>query len=403
MASALLHIKDSYYFEVPKGLWKVEHTHKSEFPNVWVRLDAQFQLWEAERQYDDLIKIKDDLLGPRNEELAEYLEWKHDHANAGRPFDAYLETKYGSWFDDNPSFGLTWKQIKKDAGDLDAFHADAGARWAWSGQKLQAYNQHLSGKIMIPQYFGGELRNLYQKESGFALSKFMVIEVFVALILVAAFAALARQVAQGERPRGRWWNLLETFFVFIRDQVARTAIGEHDAARFVPLLLTIFFFILGCNLFGMLPWMGAPTGELAVTAGMAGVTFGTVVISGMLQFGPIGFVLNQVPSMDVPLWIALPMKPMMLAIELMGLLIKHAVLSVRLLANMVAGHMTLLTIMGLAFSVDAAASWAWPGTAIVVVLGSTLLSILELFVAFLQAYIFTFLSALFIGAAIHHH
>ena len=103
---------------------------------------------------------------------------------------------------------------------------------------------------------------------------------------------------------------------------------------------------------------------------------------------------------------------MLLAIELLGLLIKHLVLAIRLLANMVAGHLVLLGIMGLAFGVDAAMHYATPEglapiwycvTVPIVVIGSTLFSVLELFVAFLQAYIFTFLSALFIGTATHHH
>jgi F-type H+-transporting ATPase subunit a len=107
--------------------------------------------------------------------------------------------------------------------------------------------------------------------------------------------------------------------------------------------------------------------------------------------------------MDLPWILAIFLKPMILLIELLGLTIKHAVLSVRLLANMVAGHVVLLGIMTLAFSLEGAASNLWPFTAVISLAGSTLFSCLELLVAFLQAYIFTFLSALFIGAAIHHH
>jgi F-type H+-transporting ATPase subunit a len=113
--------------------------------------------------------------------------------------------------------------------------------------------------------------------------------------------------------------------------------------------------------------------------------------------------------MDLPLVFAIIIKPILFAIELLGLLIKHAVLSIRLLANMVAGHLVLLGVLGLAFGAEAALSfadvptWQWGITASIAVVGSTIFSVLELFVAFLQAYIFTFLSALFIGAAIHHH
>jgi len=152
-----------------------------------------------------------------------------------------------------------------------------------------------------------------------------------------------------------------------------------------------------------LPWMGAPTGAFGVTFALACVTFGTVIVCGMQKFGVVGFFLNQIPSMELPLILAIVLKPMILAIEILGLLIKHLVLSVRLLANMVAGHIVLLSIMMMAFSVEGAMSDYWLVVAPISLVGSVLISCLELFVAFLQAYVFTFLSALFIGAAIHHH
>jgi F-type H+-transporting ATPase subunit a len=195
--------------------------------------------------------------------------------------------------------------------------------------------------------------------------------------------------------------MFEAFLMFIRDDIARPAIGHHDADRFVPLLWTMFMFVLGLNLLGMLPWMGAPTAAFAVTLSLAAVTFITVLIAGTIRFGVLGFWKNQVPSMGLPMALAIPIVPMVFAIEVLGLVIKHGVLGVRLLANMVAGHLVLLALMGLA--VAAAASSTWWLTASISVVGSALFSLLELFVAFLQAYVFTFLSALFIGAAVHHH
>ncbi|MCB9875084.1 MAG: F0F1 ATP synthase subunit A [Planctomycetaceae bacterium] len=406
MASAILHIKDSYYFEVPKGLLPRHYASKADFPTLWVQLDPQFQAWEAERLYDEFAKLNPSV-GPKSDLLHEYEEWKHDHANEGKPFDKFLEQHedYRDWFATTAklSGGAQWEAAKERAGGEEAvaiFKKDPTINW--SPETIHAYNKHLSGKILIPQPFG-ELRNFYEKESGFAISRFMIIEVAIALILWVIFAWLGRQVESGERPRGRLWNLLEVFVVFVRDQVARPAIGSHDGDRFVPLLLTIFFFILGCNLSGMLPWVGAPTGSWGVTFGLACVTFSTVIVCGMQKFGFVGFFLNQIPGMDLPLPIAIVLKPMILAIELLGLLIKHLVLSIRLLANMVAGHIVLLAIMMMAFSLEGAASEYWGVVAPISVIGATLISCLELFVAFLQAYIFTFLSALFIGAAIHHH
>jgi len=416
MASAILHIKDSYYFEVPKSLRPIEYGSKRDFPELWIRLDDEFQLWEAERLYDHYSRLTGTErngepfeLKPFAELKTEYLNWKHDHANAGKPFDRFLEEHQDKeWFDyrlESSGFRQQWNEAKEQAGDIEAFKADSSV--AWSTQKLDAYNHYLSGKILIPQPFG-ELRNFYEPQSGLCISKFMILEVVIALLLWAVFSWLGRQVGDGARPKGRLWNLLESFVVFIRDEVARPAIGKHDADRFVPLLLTLFFFVLTCNLFGMLPWVGAPTGAFGATMGLALITLGTVVVFGMLKFGPIGFFLNQIPTMDLPLALAIILKPMILAIELMGLMIKHGVLAVRLLANMVAGHVVLLGIMTLAFSVEGAylhgdPNPAWIIAAPISIIGSTLFSCLELFVSFLQAYIFTFLSALFIGAAIHHH
>jgi F-type H+-transporting ATPase subunit a len=203
------------------------------------------------------------------------------------------------------------------------------------------------------------------------------------------------------RPRGRMWNMAEAILIYFRDNVARAAIGGQDADRFVPLLWTLFLFILTCNLFGLIPWLGAPTSAFGVTLGLALVTFATGLFFGTRKFGVLGFWKNQVPHMGLKWYMAIIIVPMIFAIEVLGLFIKHAVLGIRLLANMVAGHLVLLALMGLA--VAAASSTSWGLTAVISVVASALFSCLELFVAFLQAYVFTFLSALFIGMAIHHH
>jgi len=289
------------------------------------------------------------------------------------------------------------------------------------------FNEALDGKILIPQPFG-ELDSLYEKKSGFCISKYMILEVVLAGLLLLLFSRLAARLRTGAAPKGWFANLFEVFIVYIRDNIARPAIDSHDHGhddhghghethghggqalaavhegdRFVPLLLTMFFFVLGCNLLGMVPWAGSPTASFSVTLALALVTFGTVLIAGMMKFGFLGFFTNQVPSMDLPLPLAILLKPMIFAIEMLGLCIKHLILAVRLLANMVAGHLVLLGIMGL---ITAAATYSmgmWATVTGISVVSSTLFSVLELFVAFLQAYIFTFLSALFIGAAVHHH
>lgn len=236
---------------------------------------------------------------------------------------------------------------------------------------------------------------------GFKISKFMVLELVVAALMVAIFVPLAWKVAGGKPPRGRLWNLFEMVLVFIRDEMARPAIGRHDADRFLPYLWTAFFFVLFCNLIGLVPWTGSPTGALAVTGTLAAVAFCMSVGAGMLKLGPVGYFTGQIPHMDLPIVLAVFLKPMILGIEIMGVCIKHGVLSVRLLANMFAGHLVLAVILG--FIAATAQSWLWYGVMPASVLGALALNFLELLVAFLQAYIFTFLSALFIGMAMHPH
>jgi F-type H+-transporting ATPase subunit a len=251
------------------------------------------------------------------------------------------------------------------------------------------------GHVEIPQPLAGKL------PFDFKFTKFMVIELVVAILILVFFVTLARALKGGAIPRGRFRNMLEAMLLYFRDKVARPCIGHHDGDKFVPFLWTIFFFILGCNLFGMIPWMGSPTASLSVTATLAMITFLVVIASGMKKMGAVGFWKAQVPHMDVPGPLKIVLVPMIFAIEVFGLLVKHGVLAVRLLANMMGGHVVLAVI--LAFIAASAQSLWWWGVMPASVLGATALSMLELFVAFLQAYIFTFLSALFIGMAVHPH
>lgn len=235
------------------------------------------------------------------------------------------------------------------------------------------------------------------------LTKFMVLELVAAVLIIAIFIPLARRIATGRRPRGKLWNLFEAMLVFIRDEVVRPAIGRKDADRFLPFIWTIFFFILFCNLLGLVPWAGSPTGAWACTLVLALMTFFTVVGAGVKKYGPIGFWTGQVPHMELPLVMAVFIKPMVFAIEIMGIAIKHFVLSVRLLANMFAGHLVLAVILSFIAATAYEHVVLWSGVAVASVFGMIALSLLELFVAFLQAYIFAFLSALFIGMAVHQH
>ncbi|MGL6226274.1 MAG: F0F1 ATP synthase subunit A [Thermoguttaceae bacterium] len=252
----------------------------------------------------------------------------------------------------------------------------------------------------VPKVLGGATPEL-PVVLGHQLTKYMVLEIGVGLLMCLVFFLYAAKIRGGQLPKGRFWNLIEVFLLYLRDQVIRPSIGKHDADRFVPYLWTLFFFVLFCNLFGMLPWCGSPTGSLSVTAVLAGSTFVVVNFAGMKRYGIGKYWLGLVPHLDLPPALGILLKPMLFGIELAALLIKHVVLAIRLLANMFAGHMVLAVFLAF-LPMSAGMLWWYP-----IALGSVgmaiILSLLELFVAFLQAYIFMFLSALFIGMAVHQH
>jgi F-type H+-transporting ATPase subunit a len=268
------------------------------------------------------------------------------------------------------------------------------------------------------------------KIGDFQLTKFMLLELIAAGLIIAIFVPLARRAARGGPPKGAFWNAFESLLTFIRDDVARPNLsaGDHGhthespagsgqgheghphkhshhaanpADKYVPFLWTLFLFILFCNLLGMIPLMGSPTASIWVTGALALCSFVMMHGAAIAKMGPVPYVKSLWPAIEVPLVLGLILKPAIFVIEVFGTVIKSGVLAVRLFANMFAGHMVLATI--LFFIVTAANSGLgpWAGVTTASVLGVVALSMLELFVAFLQAYIFTFLTALFMGMALY--
>ena len=242
--------------------------------------------------------------------------------------------------------------------------------------------------------------NLFGYE--FQITKYMILELIAALLILAIFLPIARKIKTGAMPKGAWWNWFEGMLTFIRDEVAKPNLGAHHADMFVPFLWTMFLFILFCNLLGMFPWMGSPTASVAVTASLAAISLVLMLVVPTAMHGPVKFLKSMWIDTGLPIYAALPIALMIFVIEFMGMGIKSFVLCVRLFANMFAGHMVLATILlfipaasqhgaGLFWSVTAAS-----------VLGVLALSMLELFVAFLQAYLFVFLTALFLGGVLEH-
>jgi F-type H+-transporting ATPase subunit a len=214
--------------------------------------------------------------------------------------------------------------------------------------------------------------------------------IIVALTFILSARAVARAQAQG-RPAKGFAGTMEALALYIRQEVVLPNVGHHGEG-FVPYLLTLFFFILVMNLLGLLPWGSTATGNIAVTAALALMAFITIEVAGMRALGVKGY-LNTI--FYLPPGLPGPLKPIMLVImtpvEIIGKLSKPFALAVRLFANMTAGHVLVLALIGLTFLFQS----------YVVGLGASVLAtaimLLELFVAFLQAFVFTLLTAVFIG------
>ena len=183
-------------------------------------------------------------------------------------------------------------------------------------------------------------------------------------------------------------NLLEVFVVFIRDEVVYPNMGKKQGKKFLPLILTFFFFIVMLNLLGLVPGSATVTASFSFTIGMALITFFTYII-----FGNKDFWKHIFATPGVPLWLL----PIMIPVELIGLLTKPFALAVRLLANMNAGHIIIAAFLGIIINMK------MPAVAFGAVPMALAINMLEIFVAFLQGYIFCLLSSIFIGMAVMEH
>jgi F-type H+-transporting ATPase subunit a len=278
-------------------------------------------------------------------------------------------------------------------------------------------------KLSLP-YVGGNSPETAQ----LALTKFMLLQVVAFLLAWWIFSNIARKV-QGGRPVSGWfWNFWEMLAVYIRDEVVRPVIGDphahghghdedhhgdghdhhvpaaeagHPADKYLPFIWSCFFYILFCNLLGALPWLGSATGSISVTLALALSALLATYIYGSQVHGPIGFWTAMVPKVDAPLAIKLVLIPLIFVIEVVGLFIKHSVLAVRLFANIMGGHTVLGVI--LAFIAQADGSAAWWIVAPASIAGQIGVGLLELLVAFIQAYVFSFLATIFISMSLHEH
>jgi F-type H+-transporting ATPase subunit a len=211
----------------------------------------------------------------------------------------------------------------------------------------------------------------------------------LALVLCAWLATRAR--GKSLVPKGLA-NVIEMLVLFVRDEIAAKTMDEHTAHTYLPYLLTAFFFIVFSAGLGLFPYTATSVGNLAVTGALALMTFVLMQVTGVAHQGLGGYLYHLVPS-GAPWW----MFPLMWPIEILGLLTKTFALCIRLFANMVAGHIVILFILGLAFLLKT------PLVGIASVPFAVALFLLEIIIILIQAYIFTMLSALFIGMSAHAH
>jgi len=220
----------------------------------------------------------------------------------------------------------------------------------------------------------------------------------VALILWIFVSVAKRYKSNSLSPPKGLQSLIEPIIIFVRDDIAKSSIGKNYE-KFLPFLLTLFFFIWINNLLGLVPIFpgGANvTGNITVTGALAIMTFLTTNLFGNKHYW------KEIFNPDVPFWLKFPL-PMMTIIEFLGIFIKPFVLMIRLFANITAGHLMILGFFTLIFVFGNMNITAGYGISVVSIAFTIFLSILELLVAFIQAYVFTLLSAIYIGMATAEH
>ncbi|KAA3633821.1 MAG: ATP synthase F0 subunit A [Bacteroidetes bacterium] len=246
-------------------------------------------------------------------------------------------------------------------------------------------------------FVGGGITSFYD----FSITKNVATMLLAAILLGWLFITVARRYKknEGKAPSGIQ-NFIEPFFLFIRDEVTRPMIGEKHYERFQPFIMSLFFFILFCNLMGLIPFFpgGANvTGNLAVTLALAFITFLVVNLSGKKDYWEHIFWMPGIPA-----WVKIILTP----VEILSLFIKPFSLMIRLFANISAGHIIILSLIGLIFLFKDTGQLGGAPTGIIVGGAFTaFMNLIELLVAFLQAFIFAILTASYIGAAVeeHHH
>ena len=288
---------------------------------------------------------------------------------------------------------LGFAQDHAPSRDIDIMHHLGNSRFL----EIPYWKAPYSKEIELPQFPPVHIGPV---TIDFSITKHLVFLILASLIVGVAFIYAGRVVkraeAAGKPPKGLG-GALEAMSLFVRNEVVIPNVGHHGE-KYVPYLLTVFFFVLVCNLLGLLPWGSTATGNIAVTGAMAFLSLIVIEISGMKALGFKGYMQT---IFFLPPGLPPVLKPVMLAImtpvEIISKLAKPFALAVRLFANMTAGHVVVLALIGLTFFFKSYVVGA--GSSVL----ATAIMMLELFVAFLQAFVFTLLTAVFIGLIRESH
>lgn len=265
------------------------------------------------------------------------------------------------------------------------------------------HSEYKGFKLEIDGENKGKIVHVASGELPFDLSitKNIFSMLFSMVLICVIFISIGKSYGRrkGKAPKGLQ-SFLEPLILFIRDDVAKASIGEKKYERYLPFLLTLFFFIFFNNLLGLIPLFpgGANlTGNIAITMVLALFTFVITTFSANKSYW-----VHIFNTPGVPWWLKIPI-PLMPVVELMGVFTKPFVLMVRLFANITAGHIIVLGFISLIFIFGAMSTGLGLGVSVVSIGFTVFMLMLELLVAFIQAYVFTLLSALYFGMATEEH
>jgi len=293
------------------------------------------------------------------------------------------------------AYGSTAALLRKGPYGITA-HGDAEGRGG-----LMTQGAELEAAIAADEH----LHSSVQRAEGhvvldLSISRHFVFGLLSMLIVLGVFIPIAQRYKRGvgrtEAPHGVLQNMMEVLVVFIRDEIAKPNIQGEKWRTFLPYLLSAFFFILVANILGLVPYAGAATSNIAVTGVMAIMTFAIVLLYSSKDHYKELFTGPP----DAPTAVRIIFVP----IEIIGLVMRHLALAIRLFANMMGGALIIFSLIGLIFIMNILFGQTAAAGTIIISIGFTVfILLLKLLVAFIQAYVFTILSALFIGMAVEEH